>query len=68
MDTKPQTVKEILLALVASAEDLRISQGYLFDRLDPRVSLQEMADYKSAMSSATNNLYKTLRESIEALP
>lgn len=67
-ETKPQTVKEILLALLADVQDLRSSQGLLFERLSPQVSIADALAHKNATASATNNLYRNLRAAIEALP
>jgi hypothetical protein len=55
------------MALLADVQDLRSSQSLLFERLVPQVSIAEALAYKNETADATNNLYKTLRESIEAL-
>lgn len=67
-EKKPQTVKEILLALLEDVQDLRSNEGLIFARLSPQVSIDDALAHKNATANATSSLYKNLREAIEALP
>lgn len=67
MDTKTAEIKEILKGLLADVQDLRSSQGLIFERLSPQVSIADALAHKNATASATSSLYKKLSAAIEAL-
>lgn len=64
---KIEEIKSILRDLVADVEDLRSSQGLLFERVSPQITMAEALANKSAIAPQVRRLYSKLRKTIEAL-